>query len=948
MKKIITFGLAFLLSVGVFAQKDITPVKKNAVIQKAVKGVQPYQAKNVKFKYLSDNKDIPTSTPIGLTNYDLQSNAAVAKRFLNFGNNTRSATWIQYQGSTLPSAPQRGSGYAYYDGSQWQYAEMTGNKTVEGSQRAGWPAMMTNGTEEFVVSHYRAAGGLFGHYQTIGAAGNNWSSNDLTGGPESMLWPRAASAGEYYYVIAVDDYSQDGSNPIEGLHFYRSTDHGQTWSYEGMMPGFTDHYANGSGDIYAIDAYDSIVAVAYFADYGDLLVWKSTDYGETWDTVYTVNDFPVDQYSFTGGQILDMDHNGTADTVMSTDNTGDIIIDDNGKIHLVFSRMRYLDEDAGDDGAFSYFPYTDWLLYWNEDMGNGEYTSMAGANNIDLAVPDAVDTVAWSFDLNGNDTIYEYADGGSGLPFGKYYSSLTSFSNLATDAVGRIYCAFTTVMEGDNYVDAQASPNPESYRATWIRVRDINGKWLDPVNISNDGDQAEYMFPTLARNVDTALYVWMQWDNEPGLNIRGDEDPKTDNYIIAKAINVADLGCDTLVVAINPMSNNTYFVSDSCSANIDVPFSVYGHFNSNNIFTAYLSDPNGNFTNETQIGTLAGTTKGTINAIIPAGTTPGEHYRIRVKSSSPANARIDTSSEIVIMDTLAIATEDVANKPYFVTDTTGTSIEVPYSAYGCFSGSNIFSAYLSDSTGNFTNEVEIGSVESSASGVINATIPAGTKTGYHYRIRVKSTSPDTVGTDNGTDISIFLDTLSLSTGEIQGSPFTVTKTDSASVSVPFTAFGHFNSDNIFTAYLSDSTGDFTNEVLIGTLQDTASGTISAFIPANTPGGTHYRIRVKSSSPDTVGTDNGTDITIVLDTLNTGIVNTEYNFRIYPNPAKKTLFVNVERNQNFNLKITDNLGRVLIEKRATKGYIDISSLPSGVYNLTISNSKICKTLKFIKE
>ncbi len=553
MKRTITFVLAILLSVGVFAQKDVIPVNKNEVIQKSVKGVQPYQAKNIKLLSLSDAKNIPVSDPIGLTNYDLQSNCAVARRFLNFGNNTRSATWIQYQGSSLPSAPDRGSGYAYYDGSSWQYAEMSGNSTIE-SSRAGWPAMMTNGTEEFVVSHYRSGGGLFGHYQTIGAAGDNWASNDLTGGPEAMLWPRAASSGDYYYVIAVDAYTTDGSNPIDGLHFYRSTDHGQTWSYEGLMPGFTDHYASGNGDIYAIDAYDSIVAVAYFGDYGDLLVWKSTNYGETWDTVYTVNDFPRDQYSFSGGQLLDMDNNGVADTVVSTDNTGDVIIDKNGKIHLVFSRMRYLDDDASDD-QFSYFPYTDWLLYWNEDMGNGEYTGLAGANNIDLAVPDAVDTIAWTFDLNGNDTIWEFADGGSDLPFGKYYTSLTSFSTLATDTVGRIYCAFTTVMEGDNYVDPNANPNPQSYRATWIRVRDTNGVWLDPVDITTPDGVAEFVFPTMARNVDTAAYVWMQYDSEPGLNIRGDSDPATDNYIIAKAVNIADLGV-TVPESIKSLVNN--------------------------------------------------------------------------------------------------------------------------------------------------------------------------------------------------------------------------------------------------------------------------------------------------------------------------------------------------------------------------------------------------------
>ena len=67
--------------------------------------------------------------------------------------------------------------------------------------------------------------------------------------------------------------------------------------------------------------------------------------------------------------------------------------------------------------------------------------------------------------------------------------------------------------------------------------------------------------------------------------------------------------------------------------------------------------------------------------------------------------------------------------------------------------------------------------------------------------------------------------------------------------------------NVFTAQLSDITGDFTNAVDIGSLTSTTSGTINAVIPLGTPLGTGYRIRVISSSPDFIGTDNGFDINI---------------------------------------------------------------------------------------
>ncbi len=72
----------------------------------------------------------------------------------------------------------------------------------------------------------------------------------------------------------------------------------------------------------------------------------------------------------------------------------------------------------------------------------------------------------------------------------------------------------------------------------------------------------------------------------------------------------------------------------------------------------------------------------------------------------------------------------------------------------------------------------------------------------------------------------------------------------------------FNAGNIYTAELSDATGSFANPVPIGTLSSVANtGTINALIPCNTPFGTAYRIRVKSSDPALIGTDNGVNLTI---------------------------------------------------------------------------------------
>lgn len=89
--------------------------------------------------------------------------------------------------------------------------------------------------------------------------------------------------------------------------------------------------------------------------------------------------------------------------------------------------------------------------------------------------------------------------------------------------------------------------------------------------------------------------------------------------------------------------------------------------------------------------------------------------------------------------------------------------------------------------------------------------------------------------------------------------------NSANISVPFTVTGTVNAGNVYTAQLSDGNGSFAAPTAIGTLSSSATGTLSiaATIPSGLPGGNAYRIRVDASDPATVGTDNGSNISIVV-------------------------------------------------------------------------------------
>ncbi len=84
------------------------------------------------------------------------------------------------------------------------------------------------------------------------------------------------------------------------------------------------------------------------------------------------------------------------------------------------------------------------------------------------------------------------------------------------------------------------------------------------------------------------------------------------------------------------------------------------------------------------------------------------------------------------------------------------------------------------------------------------------------------------------------------------------------VQVNFTATGTYTAGNVYTAQLSDASGSFASPTTIGTLNSTASGAqmIVGVIPGNIPVGSGYRIRVISSNPVTIGTDNGSNLEVL--------------------------------------------------------------------------------------
>lgn len=113
------------------------------------------------------------------------------------------------------------------------------------------------------------------------------------------------------------------------------------------------------------------------------------------------------------------------------------------------------------------------------------------------------------------------------------------------------------------------------------------------------------------------------------------------------------------------------------------------------------------------------------------------------------------------------------------------------------------------------------------------------------------------------DMELKYNPVTTTAGNINPSSYSVSPTQGTNIAVPFTKTGIYHFGNIFTAQLSDAAGSFASAVNIGTLTSTTAGTINGTIPAGTPSGTGYRVRVIASTPYQTANDNGTNISINL-------------------------------------------------------------------------------------
>lgn len=536
MKKHLLLGLAIGMGGFAIAQRSVSPAVTPAKMKPAVANRVGLYKKNQlpgsettvapSFSSLVNSlRPAPapstrayTTTTIGTTGYQLQTNSSVCNRFEKAADGTLSATWTYSSQSS--GWTDRGTGYNYFDGSAW-----AANPTARlESVRTGFTNIGLMNGGEVVVSH--EASDI--HISQRPTKGTGSWSNAALGYPD--VWARMVVGGANGMSIHVISQTTGASGPPfmgqdGAISYSRSLDGGATWDkIRTIIPEIdASSYLGFGGDAYAMDAKgDTIVIVAGGFDV-DVVMIKSIDNGNSW-TKTIVNAFPIPLFD-EPTMLSDIDADGIADTLQTNDASLAVLLDNQGKAHVWFGNMRMLNDDLG-DAAVSYFPGTDGLMYWNENMGSAAPVMITAGLDID------------------GDGLLNVTD------WGTYQVSLTSHPSAGIDASGSIYVSYAGIYEGN--AENGAPGDGKSYRHTYVMRSDDGGAtWCTPQDVTDppgptQQDYVEGVYGVMAKDVDGFVHLIIQKDNSVGhgVSTTTSPDPQSgDADILYIKVPVGDLAC---------------------------------------------------------------------------------------------------------------------------------------------------------------------------------------------------------------------------------------------------------------------------------------------------------------------------------------------------------------------------------------------------------------------
>ena len=461
------------------------------------------------------SSDRGTEEIVATTLWDAQGYGCVPSRVYYKPNGDPVATYTFATDGT-GAFPERGTGYSTRSGGTW----MPSTSRIE-TVRSGFPSasILGDGTE-VVISHVTTTAPyrLLFLRRTPGGA---WTESYLENAPGvGALWPHlivGGPDGNTIHVIAITTPIANTGVAYEGVNghilYWRSTDGGLTWDKKAVkIPGLdSSKYTAHGADEYTIDANGSTVAVAAFPAWNDILVFKSFDNGDTWETI-TARDFPdaLENYAGLAGESYTIDQVGTPDpdapdslAIFNADGAGNMLIDNNGEVHLFFGRMYY--SDVATDAGTSFYPGINGLAHWKETFGTDTYQTITGALDYD-------------------------GDGALGVAsiddIAPYYISLSSMPSSGLAADGTIYVGYSALHE----LYRSSNDNQQFFRHVYLIKSPDNGEnWGNPVDLisadfvsdTNLIPFVESVYPMLPRNIGNNVGLVYQQDYDAGIHLLG-------------------------------------------------------------------------------------------------------------------------------------------------------------------------------------------------------------------------------------------------------------------------------------------------------------------------------------------------------------------------------------------------------------------------------------------
>lgn len=449
---------------------------------------------------------------IGQCNYDLQTYGSMQKRMYAYPDGSVAATWMM--GYTTPDWPERGAGYNYFDGTSWGPMPTSRVESV----RTGWPCYAPLGpTGEMIVSHYQPAGSdwaLLICKRAVKGQGT-WEESTLEG-PGSgvgIVWPDVVTSGPNNEVIHIlaNSYGDPYNGQAGTVLYYRSTDAGQTWDithfyFDDLGPSYFQTIG-GNDFAWAEPRGTTIAFTAGFLT-EDGVIMKSLDNGETWQKIVAF-DSPYTPYP-----------GGSTPTFGAGDGTAASAIGPDNKVHVAFGRMlHYYDESS----ARYYYPSTEGMIYWNEDMPPLDTTTIS-TYTFDYLIQGG-NLAGWVIPFGGDSTIIGY---------GSYEACLTSFPQINIDDQNNIFLAWSAVAAGFtnssvNYRHIQGRTFYES--SGWSPIEDYNQELVYLFS--------ECVYPSMSANFAGGFgHLLFQWDGEPGIHVWLNGHPSVINYFEYKPVNI--------------------------------------------------------------------------------------------------------------------------------------------------------------------------------------------------------------------------------------------------------------------------------------------------------------------------------------------------------------------------------------------------------------------------